>query len=103
MGVQTYLPEFLATYQLWLEEGAPDQVIFHRKYGLCQNAVCYTDHFFPDSPDAEYVLETELKAALGTTLFTGYAWYYDESRNNACHLNQERNQWIAEKLNQFTG
>lgn len=103
-----YLLEYLKTYELWLENGAPDGVVFSRRHGLCLNIDGYAEQFFPDDDTVEDVLLEELLKALKQDQinpvlpFIQWAWYADESRNKTCHLNQGRNEWIRKTIVRMT-
>lgn len=96
------LTKFYRNYHVWLEAGAPDGQPFRRNQGLCSNLV-YTNG------EADFNLYKELKkeirnqflvAGLDTTTpFNDFDEpYHMENRNNSCHKNSRRIQWVKGHL-----
>lgn len=89
---------FLQSYLDWVEKGAPDGAPFLGEYGLCYNTELYDDlHNTNVKFEIDEILEREFgENALFPFNQGKMIRYYDDAGSH--HLNEERINWIKEKL-----
>lgn len=88
------LKKFLTDYLAWVDAGAPEDIPFTRRYGLCFHA-----------EKRDYKLYNELSKILDKEFtnhsaypFGGMSVYFASHERRAQHLNQKRIDWIKSKL-----
>lgn len=99
MNQDEILKQFYQEYCDWLMAGAPKHPSFKKHHGLCSALFLWLEPGFK-----ERVL-TRLREHLSnsglSTLFpfnSSGRNYFQESRNNACHLNPKRIAWVKQQL-----
>jgi len=95
------LTQFYKEYLAWVQSGAPIDNVMHfsRRHGLCSNLINWSStlgHY----PEERYPIIWEMRAQFinadlsEAVPFNEIDDYFAEGRNNACHLNEQRINWV---------
>jgi hypothetical protein len=103
--VSENLKAFLRAWLDWVEAGAPEDDVFERSCGLCNNFNWYMRNQnvleFELGGEMDALIEVFKMDGLDETYpFGGEDAYFDEGPNNVMHLNSARLAWVRSKISQ---
>lgn len=100
-NIRQQLYGFYIAYDLWLSNGAKPGRAFSRNYGLCSNLFDYLTSIGTSSEAALEQLHADFRSAgLNEALpfNESKGHYYEEQRNNMCHMNPARVAWVRAQM-----
>lgn len=99
------LTQFYRAYTAWIDDGAPEGIIFSRQHGLCHNLQVWVRSIISMAGQEWYELDQEMRLQFQKTelhpIFpfnTGDRMYYQIEQNTMetslqCHSNANRLSW----------
>jgi hypothetical protein len=104
MSQSELLTQFYRAYVAWIDDGAPEGIVFTRGNGLCSNLIRFI-RGVTDSLCTRRMVGNEMYGQFRTA-FAAKDWgfpfndndstYWTESGIYQCHLNQDRIKWARD-------
>lgn len=94
------LTKFYVSYYEWLQEGAPRNKPYSRRWGLCSNLGVFVSEnyeIFLNEMTDQFINE-KLHGGVPFAIVEGGERYHIETSREECHLNKARIKWIVDHL-----
>ena len=86
------LTNFYKAYVSWIDEGAPDQLPFWRRFGLCSSLIDFNDKI-ADKLHKEMVKQFVDSGLSSIYPFGNYLRFSSDTLKETQHLNTKREEW----------